>query len=110
LKLGILLKHHFFSGLQTECGHYRMVSEEAYKQLLDIHRKDVLTQSQDVRLKECLELMDEVSFRGVSHLVVLTAIFCQLQNKVPTTLNRDAWGNQTIKRLENELNQVRCIC
>ena len=27
----------------------------------------------------------------------------QIKNKVPSTLNRDAWENQTINRLEDEL-------
>ena len=28
--------------LQTECSHYKMIAEEAYKQLLEISQKDLL--------------------------------------------------------------------
>ena len=75
--------------LQTECDHYRMVAEEAYRHLLDIRSRDVLSQSLNVRLRDWLELMEE------------------LKNKVPATLNRDAWQNDTISRLESELNKCR---
>lgn len=46
--------------LQTECSHYRMVSEEAYKQLMDIKEREILSKSQDIRLKDWLDLMEEV--------------------------------------------------
>ena len=37
-----------------------MVSEEAYKQLLDIGGRDILSSSQNLRLKDWLELMEEI--------------------------------------------------
>ena len=48
------------SRLQTECSHYRMVAEEAYKHITDIQGKDVLSRSQELRLKDWLELLEEV--------------------------------------------------
>jgi len=47
--------------LQTECSHYKIIAEEAYKQLIEIQNKDILSQSQDIRLKDWLDLMEEVS-------------------------------------------------
>ena len=46
--------------LQTECSHYKMIAEEAYRQLIEIQQKDILSKSQDVRLKDWLDLMEEV--------------------------------------------------
>lgn len=46
--------------LQTECSNYRMIAEEAYKQLMEIQSRDVLTQSMTLRLGDWLELMEEV--------------------------------------------------
>ena len=37
-----------------------MIAEEAYKQLIEIQNKDILSKSQDVRLKDWLDLMEEV--------------------------------------------------
>ena len=37
-----------------------MVSEEAFKQLLDIGDRNILSTSQDVRLKDWMQLMDEI--------------------------------------------------
>ena len=57
--------------LQTECAHYRMVGDDAYKQLLDIQTRDILSQSQNVRLRDWLDLMEEVSVRwAISYLRV----------------------------------------
>ena len=78
-----------FISLQTECDHYRMVSEEAYRQLLEIRDRDILSRSLNVQLRDWLDLMEE------------------LKNKVPATLTRDAWQNQTISRLEEELKKCR---
>lgn len=38
-----------------------MIAEEAYRQLIEIQQKDILSKSQDVRLKDWLDLMEEVS-------------------------------------------------
>ncbi|KAL3842329.1 hypothetical protein ACJMK2_020357 [Sinanodonta woodiana] len=75
--------------LQTECGHYRVIAEEAYKQLIQIQGKDFLSRSQDIRLKDWLDLMEEI------------------KNKVPSTLSRDQWESQTIKDLQSELRKAR---
>ncbi|XP_064634767.1 kinesin-like protein KIF27 isoform X2 [Lineus longissimus] len=75
--------------LQTECSHYRMITEEAYKQITDIQQQEILSSSQNARLREWLDLMEE------------------LQSKVPATLNRDGWDNQTINRLHDELKKCR---
>ena len=80
---------HCMHRLQTECNHYRMVAEEAYRHLMDIRDRDVLSQSLNVRLRDWLELMEEI------------------KNKVPATLNKDAWQNDTISRLEDELKKCR---
>ena len=66
-----------------------MVSEEAYRQLIEIQDRDILSRSLNVQLRDWLELMEE------------------LKNKVPATLTRDAWQNQTITRLEEELKKCR---
>ncbi|XP_067655399.1 kinesin-like protein KIF27 [Haliotis asinina] len=75
--------------LQTECSHYRMVSEEAYKQLIDIKEREILSKSQDIRLKDWLDLMEEI------------------KNRVPSTLSRESMENQTIRDLESELRKCR---
>jgi membrane protein YqaA with SNARE-associated domain len=64
-----------------------MITEEAYKQLIDIQQKEILSSSQNIRLSEWLDLMEEI------------------QSKVPATLNRDEWDNQKIKRLQDELKK-----
>ncbi|KAL5007225.1 hypothetical protein ScPMuIL_016031 [Solemya velum] len=51
--------------LQTECAHYKMIAEEAYKQLIQIQEKDMLSRSQNVRLKDWLDLMEEVFSHAV---------------------------------------------
>ena len=38
-----------------------MVAEEAYKQLIDLQGKNILSQSQNMRLSDWMELMDEVT-------------------------------------------------
>ncbi len=50
----------FAARLQTECYHYKMVAEEAFKQLQDIHGRHILSRSQSGRLHEWFELMEEV--------------------------------------------------
>ncbi|XP_046571550.1 kinesin-like protein KIF27 [Haliotis rubra] len=75
--------------LQTECSHYRMVSEEAYKQLIEIKEREMLSKSQDIRLKDWLDLMEEI------------------KNRVPSTLSRESMENQTIRDLESELRKCR---
>ncbi|KAJ8298888.1 hypothetical protein KUTeg_022948 [Tegillarca granosa] len=75
--------------LQTECAHYKMIAEEAYKQFIMIQQKDILSQSQDGRLKEWLELMEEI------------------KNKVPSTLTRDQVENETIKDLQVQLKKCK---
>ncbi len=37
-----------------------MVADEAYKQLMEIKDRDVLSKSQDLRLTDWLDLMEEV--------------------------------------------------
>ena len=50
----------FLYRLQTESSHYRVVAEEAYKQLMDIQTREMLSKSQNVRLRDWMELMEEV--------------------------------------------------
>ncbi|XP_021353306.1 kinesin-like protein KIF27 [Mizuhopecten yessoensis] len=73
------------SRLQTECSHYKMIADEAYKQLMEIQDRDILSQSQDFRLKDWLDLMEEI------------------KNKVPSTLTREEVDNETIKDLQSQL-------
>ncbi|CAH1786333.1 unnamed protein product [Owenia fusiformis] len=75
--------------LQTECSHYRMVAEEAYNQLVDIRNRDLLSKSQNIKLSDWMELIEEI------------------QSKVPSTLSKDAWQNETVNRLEKELHQCK---
>lgn len=75
--------------LQTECSHYKMIAEEAYRQLIEIQQKDILSKSQDVRLKDWLDLMEEI------------------KNKVPATLTKEELENQTIRDLQSQLNKCR---
>ena len=49
-----------FFRLETECSHYRMIADEAYKQLMEIQGRGILSRSLDVQLKDWLELMEEV--------------------------------------------------
>ena len=37
-----------------------MIAEEAYRQLMDIRDRDILSQSLNVRLRDWLELMEEI--------------------------------------------------
>lgn len=46
--------------LQTECSHYKKIAEQAYNQLQAIAERDILSQSQSVKLRDWLELMEEV--------------------------------------------------
>lgn len=48
-----------------------MIAEEAYKQLIEIQNKDILSQSQDIRLKDWLDLMEEVIYRSHLYFVFL---------------------------------------
>ncbi|XP_078332440.1 kinesin-like protein KIF27 isoform X6 [Crassostrea virginica] len=75
--------------LQTECSHYKMIAEEAYRQLIEIQQKDILSKSQDVRLKDWLDLMEEI------------------KNKVPATLTKEELENQTIRDLQTQLKKCR---
>ncbi|VDI28294.1 kinesin family member 4/21/27 [Mytilus galloprovincialis] len=75
--------------LQTECSHYKMIAEEAYKQLIEIQNKDILSQSQDIRLKDWLDLMEEI------------------KNKVPATLSREEMENETIRNLTALLTKCK---
>ena len=53
--------HHWYNfRLQTELSHYQMLSEQAYVQLTEIRDKQVLSQSQAVRLCDWMELVEEV--------------------------------------------------
>ncbi|KAK3104146.1 hypothetical protein FSP39_024813, partial [Pinctada imbricata] len=75
--------------LQTECSHYKMIAEEAYRQLVEIQNRDILSKSQDIRLKDWLDLMEEI------------------KNKVPATLSREELENETIKDLQSQLKKCR---
>ena len=52
-----------------ECSHYRMIADEAYKQLMEIQGRGILSRSLDVQLRDWLELMEEVGL----------AMFCFIQ-------------------------------
>ena len=52
-----------------ECSHYRMIADEAYKQLMEIQGRGILSRSLDVQLRDWLELMEEVGL----------AVFCLIQ-------------------------------
>ncbi|XP_013410614.1 kinesin-like protein KIF27 isoform X2 [Lingula anatina] len=71
--------------LQTECSHYRMIAEEAYRQLTDIQERDILSRSQQFKLRDWLDLMEEI------------------KNRVPSTLNKEEWNDRTVKQLQKEL-------
>ncbi|XP_061178029.1 kinesin-like protein KIF27 isoform X2 [Saccostrea echinata] len=75
--------------LQTECSHYKMIAEEAYRQLIEIQQRDILSKSQDFRLKDWLDLMEEI------------------KNKVPATLTKEELENQTIRDLQSQLKKCR---
>ena len=55
--------------LEMECSHYRMIADEAYKQLMEIQGRGILSRSLDVQLRDWLELMEEVGL----------AVFCLIQ-------------------------------
>ncbi|KAL4224634.1 Kinesin-like protein kif27 [Mactra antiquata] len=75
--------------LQKECGNYKMIAEEAYRQFVQIQGKDVLTQSQDGRVKDWLDLMEEI------------------KSKVPHRLSKEEWESQTVKDLQKELKKAK---
>ena len=51
---------NFFNRLKMECMQYRAVSEEAYRQLIRIKDKSILSQSLSVPVCDWIELMDQV--------------------------------------------------
>lgn len=77
------------SRLELECSHYRMIADEAYKQLSEIKDRDMMSRSQVLRLGDWLELMEEI------------------KNKVPVTLRQDISDNQLVLHLERELEQCK---
>lgn len=54
--------HHIVAccRLQTECAHYRSVSDEAYRLLTDVRGRDILSQSLASQLCDWLDLVEEV--------------------------------------------------
>lgn len=46
--------------VQTECSHYSMLADEAYRLLIQMRDRDALSQSLAVQLCDWLELVDEV--------------------------------------------------
>ena len=61
--LPIVYRNYYFTlRLQTECGNYKMIAEEAYRQFVQIQGKDILSRSQDGRLRDWLDLMEEVNY------------------------------------------------
>lgn len=48
-----------------------MIAEEAYRQLTEIQHRDILSKSQDVRLKDWLDLMEEVCNRHPSKMILI---------------------------------------
>ncbi|XP_045174185.2 kinesin-like protein KIF27 isoform X3 [Mercenaria mercenaria] len=87
--------------LQTECGNYKMIAEEAYRQFLQIQGKDILTQSQDGRLRDWLDLMEEHMDTSQLHGSV------EIKCKVPQKLNKEEWESQTVKDLQKELKKAK---
>ncbi|CAL1543407.1 unnamed protein product [Lymnaea stagnalis] len=77
------------SRLQTECANYRMIAEEAYKHILDIQERDIVSKSQNLRLKDWMELLEEI------------------KNKVPMRLSQEEMQNETIRSLQQELQKCR---
>ncbi|KAH9519223.1 Kinesin-like protein kif27 [Bulinus truncatus] len=75
------------SRLQAECDNYRMIAEEAYKHILDIQERDVVSKSQNLRLKDWMDLLEEI------------------KNSVPNRLSQEAVQNATIKALRHELDK-----
>ncbi|XP_035825943.1 kinesin-like protein KIF27 isoform X2 [Aplysia californica] len=75
--------------LQTECAHYKTVAEEAYRHMLEIQEKEVLSRSHNLRLRDWMELLEEI------------------KNKVPMTLSQEEMQNETIRSLQQELQKCR---
>ena len=66
-----------------------MLSDEAYKQLLEMQTRQLLTKSQGMRLQDWLDLVDEV------------------KNRVPASLDKvDQSDSQTVLQLQKQLKQV----
>ncbi|XP_064601119.1 kinesin-like protein KIF27 [Liolophura sinensis] len=77
--------------LESEGAHYRMIAEEAYKQFIVLQEKDQLSRSQEMRVKEWLDLMEEI------------------RNKVTSSLNKEEWENKKIQGLERELSECKAF-
>ncbi|CAG5123649.1 unnamed protein product, partial [Candidula unifasciata] len=75
--------------LQTECGHYRMVAEQAYKHIMEIQEKEILSKSQNVRLRDWMELLEE------------------LKSTMPMNVSPEEMQNGMIKELQQELQKCR---
>ena len=62
-----------------------MVAEEAWKQLTDIQQRDILSQSQNGKLSDWLELMEEV-YDHWNLTLVLLDLYLQSQKSEPAYL------------------------
>ncbi|KAI8784176.1 kinesin-like protein KIF27 isoform X1 [Biomphalaria glabrata] len=77
------------SKLQVECANYRMIAEEAYKHILDIQERDIVSKSQNLRLKDWMDLLEEI------------------KNSVPDRLCHEELQTETIQNLQHELEKCR---
>ncbi|WAR03106.1 KIF27-like protein [Mya arenaria] len=75
--------------LQTEVNNYRLMTEEAYRQFMQIQSGEVLTKSQDGRLQEWLDLMEEV------------------RSKTSHRVSRDEMESQAVKDLQKQLKKAK---
>ncbi|CAI9730583.1 KIF27 isoform X1 [Octopus vulgaris] len=76
--------------LQAECHHYQQLSEEAYKQLLQIQERDILSKSQNLSLNDWLELREEI-MKNVTSSVNIT----------------EYWNKQKIEELQADIKKCQ---
>ncbi|XP_052800422.1 kinesin-like protein KIF27 isoform X2 [Mya arenaria] len=87
--------------LQTEVNNYRLMTEEAYRQFMQIQSGEVLTKSQDGRLQEWLDLMEERV--GSARLNELT----EVRSKTSHRVSRDEMESQAVKDLQKQLKKAK---
>eukprot|EP00106_Octopus_bimaculoides_P020278 XP_014787720.1 PREDICTED: kinesin-like protein KIF27 [Octopus bimaculoides] len=76
--------------LQAECHHYQQLSEEAYKQLLQIQERDILSKSQNLSLNDWLELREQI-MKNVTSSVNIT----------------EYWNKQKIEELQADIKKCQ---
>ncbi|GAB1601360.1 kinesin-like protein KIF27 isoform X2 [Argonauta hians] len=76
--------------LQTECHHYQQLSDEAYKQMLQMQEQDILSKSQNLFVNNWINLRD------------------QIMKNVTSSVNiAESWNRHKIEELEADIKKCQ---